>query len=194
MAETSEIDAWVALARLVPRVLTDVDAYTLPFEFVARPVLALDRNLMLYSSDAANVNAETRVKLRQRPIEDVLARLDWDEQYAGWRTARVIGYEDRFLGVVEITWADWCVAEIPLHRVRYVRNDLAGTTVWERRRGPPTEAQLLAVQEAYLRYCSESGVPAAAQPHDHAEVGDLHRDRDQLEPRPRPNPERHAVL
>ncbi|KAK7702487.1 hypothetical protein SLS57_011357 [Botryosphaeria dothidea] len=78
----------------------------------------------------------SRSKAKLRPVADVLDRLRWDESLGG-TAAYVVGYRDRFDGVLELSLDRW-VAEstaeewIPLHRVSYVKRHRDGTLVWWR--------------------------------------------------------------
>ncbi|RUP26651.1 hypothetical protein BC936DRAFT_138767 [Jimgerdemannia flammicorona] len=67
---------------------------------------------------------------RLKPAHEIYARLIWDTQIApdGLFT---VGYEDRFLGVMEATRAEFEEAEIPYHRIRYFKNS-AGDMLWNR--------------------------------------------------------------
>eukprot|EP00928_Gymnodinium_smaydae_P082277 TRINITY_DN65652_c0_g1_i1.p1 TRINITY_DN65652_c0_g1~~TRINITY_DN65652_c0_g1_i1.p1 ORF type:complete len:1288 (+),score=151.23 TRINITY_DN65652_c0_g1_i1:370-4233(+) len=66
-----------------------------------------------------------------RTVEDVLSRLRHDNSFA--TEEAIIGYEDRFLGPMEISLQDYDVfGDIPHHRVWYVR--LGKDIYWDRRR------------------------------------------------------------
>jgi uncharacterized protein (UPF0248 family) len=78
----------------------------------------------------AKKTAEPEVeKKRMRTSWDVYNRLKWDPSLRehNW----VVGYEDRFDGVLETTLEEFTLAEIPWHRVRYYKKN--GEVVWDRR-------------------------------------------------------------
>lgn len=68
-----------------------------------------------------------------RPEKDVLARLRWDPAYD--QDLVLVGWEDRWIGIVETPLAEWCPNggdwdEPPLHRIRYFKYD--GVVIWDR--------------------------------------------------------------
>ena len=144
----------------MPRVHKSDDPRAPPFVFVEAPKRKLDSSLMYYY---VGEDDEGDSIYKQHPIEHVLARLEHDEAYEHWRDRRVIGYLDRFMGIVELDWAQWQLAEIPLHRVRYVRNDWTAEIVWVREGPKQTEQQLKdqkkAREEAYDHYYHEMVLP-----------------------------------
>ncbi|KAL6074636.1 MJ1316 domain-containing protein [Balamuthia mandrillaris] len=73
-------------------------------------------------------------KNKLRSSKDVYDRLCWD---CTWPTADVvIGYEDRFEGMMEIDFDEFCPNEkggdIPFHRIWYFRTD--SEVIWDRRK------------------------------------------------------------
>eukprot|EP00026_Physarum_polycephalum_P011124 Phypoly_transcript_11324.p1 GENE.Phypoly_transcript_11324~~Phypoly_transcript_11324.p1 ORF type:complete len:367 (+),score=55.34 Phypoly_transcript_11324:83-1183(+) len=67
---------------------------------------------------------------RFRPSEDVYNRIKWDTEIS--QDDYIIGYEDRFIGDMEIPFAEFGFTEIPLHRIRYFKKD--DEILWDRRR------------------------------------------------------------
>lgn len=59
----------------------------------------------------------------------IMKQILWDPKLNF--TEFVVGYEDRFLGIIEVTAADFSKSEIPSHRIRYYKR--AGEIVWDRR-------------------------------------------------------------
>ncbi|KAI9831949.1 MAG: hypothetical protein M1826_002677 [Phylliscum demangeonii] len=74
-----------------------------------------------------------RPKLRS--ARDVLHRLRWDESFAD--DTYIVGYEDRFRGVLEVALADWLDEQteedfIPQHRILYFRRQSDGERIWDK--------------------------------------------------------------
>jgi len=67
---------------------------------------------------------------RFRPSEDVYNRIKWDTELS--QDDFIIGYEDRFVGDMEIPFAEFGDTEIPLHRIRYFKKN--DEVLWDRRR------------------------------------------------------------
>jgi uncharacterized protein (UPF0248 family) len=77
------------------------------------------------------------VKSKLRPASDVLNRLRWDphlnsEEY-------IVGYEDRFLGALEIDLESWKSEStdeefVPLHRILYFKRKVGGEIIWDRKK------------------------------------------------------------
>ncbi|KAI2080730.1 hypothetical protein LOZ36_006416 [Ophidiomyces ophidiicola] len=70
-----------------------------------------------------------------RPAADILSRLRWDRNMDS--SDYVVGYEDRFLGRLEILLDNWKTEQtdeefIPQHRIMYFRRKSDGVVVWER--------------------------------------------------------------
>ncbi|WEW54751.1 hypothetical protein PRK78_000176 [Emydomyces testavorans] len=79
------------------------------------------------------VPSKPGVKLR--PAADILSRLRWDPNIDSGNY--VVGYEDRFLGSLEIPLDNWKTEQtdeefIPQHRIIYFRRKSDGVVVWER--------------------------------------------------------------
>src|SRR5690606_3929250 len=71
-----------------------------------------------------------------RPAHDVLNRLKWDSTYD--IKDYVVGYDDRFLGIMEMgveAWQSELTGEewIPMHRVVYFKKVSDGMIIWDRR-------------------------------------------------------------
>ncbi|KAF2090140.1 hypothetical protein K490DRAFT_63014 [Saccharata proteae CBS 121410] len=74
---------------------------------------------------SSNSSSSSSAAVKLRPASDVLARLRWDQALGG-PDAYVVGYWDRFVGVVEIGAGKWEREStneewVPMHRVEYVR-------------------------------------------------------------------------
>ncbi|KAK6514540.1 hypothetical protein TWF281_004738 [Arthrobotrys megalospora] len=70
-----------------------------------------------------------------RPSHEVFNRLKWDSKYDA--SAYVIGYEDRFRGVLEIGVDKWKTEMsdeefVPMHRVVYFKDRKTGELLWDR--------------------------------------------------------------
>jgi uncharacterized protein (UPF0248 family) len=79
----------------------------------------------------------TSSKKYLRPVQDVISRLRWDASYDV--ESYLIGYEDRFAGVMEMPLASWKSEAtdeefIPLHRIVWIRKrGEDGEKIWDRR-------------------------------------------------------------
>ncbi|KKZ64259.1 hypothetical protein EMCG_09757 [[Emmonsia] crescens] len=70
-----------------------------------------------------------------RPASDILSRLRWDPSLHS--TEYIVGYEDRFLGAMEIPLDRWKSEQtdeefIPQHRILYFKQKTDGRVVWDR--------------------------------------------------------------
>ncbi|CAG8539067.1 24572_t:CDS:2 [Dentiscutata erythropus] len=68
---------------------------------------------------------------RFKPAHEIYNRLMWDKDQFGDFS---IGYEDRFLGIMETTREEFEEAEIPFHRIRYFKIISKGQIIWDRER------------------------------------------------------------
>ncbi|CAG8513166.1 6467_t:CDS:2, partial [Acaulospora colombiana] len=68
---------------------------------------------------------------RLKPAHEIYKRLKWDEEVIPGGDF-IIGYEDRFLGIMEATGRDFEEDEIPFHRIRYFKIASTGQIVWDR--------------------------------------------------------------
>ncbi|CAG8443563.1 hypothetical protein C2G38_2227344 [Gigaspora rosea] len=68
---------------------------------------------------------------RLKPAHEIYNRLIWDKEQFG---DFFIGYEDRFLGLMETTREEFEEAEIPFHRIRYFKIISNGQIIWDRER------------------------------------------------------------
>jgi uncharacterized protein (UPF0248 family) len=66
---------------------------------------------------------------RLKGADKVLNRLQWDPALNSEEF--VLGFEDRFLGVIELPVKDFLPRDIPSHRIRYYKKN--GELVWDRR-------------------------------------------------------------
>lgn len=71
-----------------------------------------------------------------RPASDILSRLRWDPALDSGDY--IIGYEDRFLGEMEMSLENWKGDQtheefIPMHRVLCFKRKADGVIVWDRR-------------------------------------------------------------
>jgi len=74
----------------------------------------------------------TKPKTRLRPFTEVLAHIKWDNKFD--TNEFIIGYEDRFEGIQEVSYAMWdseSQVEVPAHRVRFIKKT-NGQVVWDR--------------------------------------------------------------
>ncbi|CAG8631700.1 29588_t:CDS:2, partial [Racocetra persica] len=68
---------------------------------------------------------------RLKPAHEIYNRLVWEKEQFG---DFFIGYEDRFLGIMETTREEFEAAEIPFHRIRYFKIISNGQIIWDRER------------------------------------------------------------
>jgi poly(A) polymerase Pap1/2'-5' RNA ligase/uncharacterized protein (UPF0248 family)/endonuclease/exonuclease/phosphatase family metal-dependent hydrolase len=72
-----------------------------------------------------------------RPVQDIISRIIWDEAFD--ENNYIIGYEDRFSGIMEIDLVNWKTEQtdlefIPTHRIVWIRQKGdEGEKVWDRR-------------------------------------------------------------
>jgi poly(A) polymerase Pap1/uncharacterized protein (UPF0248 family) len=89
------------------------------------------------STAKASGSAQPEGSRKLRPIQDIIARIRWDEAYD--EKDFIIGYEDRFLGVKELELTSWKTEQtdlefIPSHRIVWIRRKGGdGEKVWDRR-------------------------------------------------------------
>lgn len=71
---------------------------------------------------------QPKVKERMKDIEAVMNKIKWDpnENKEDW----IIGYDDRFLGMLEQGYDEFAKSQTPIHRVRYFKKN--GVIVWDR--------------------------------------------------------------
>lgn len=70
-----------------------------------------------------------------RPAADVMSRLRWDDSIDSGDFS--VGYEDRFVGIMEKDLAEWRSEQtddefIPQHRIAYFKRRSDGVVVWDR--------------------------------------------------------------
>lgn len=85
------------------------------------------------ASKATSLQGQPGTKLR--PAADVLSRLRWDPNIDSGDY--VLGYDDRFVGCMEIPLDSWKTEQtdeefIPQHRILYFRRKSDGVVVWDR--------------------------------------------------------------
>ena len=71
---------------------------------------------------------ELRQNIKLKDADQIISRIKWDEKQD--KNEFCVGYEDRFLGIMEISFNDFEKSEIPLHRVKYFKKK--GEIVWDR--------------------------------------------------------------
>jgi uncharacterized protein (UPF0248 family) len=87
------------------------------------------------SSSASVPRTKSTNKLR--PVQDIISRIKWDPDLSA--DDFIIGYEDRFAGVMEIDLVNWKTDQthlefIPTHRIVWIRRKGdGGERVWDRR-------------------------------------------------------------
>jgi len=72
---------------------------------------------------------DTKNKRKFRPAEDVLSRIQHDKSLTA--SDFMIGYEDRFLGIKEMTLPEFDKGDVPFHRIRYFKQN--EEIMWDRR-------------------------------------------------------------
>jgi uncharacterized protein (UPF0248 family) len=79
----------------------------------------------------------TKSSNKLRPVQDIISRIKWDPDLSA--DDFIIGYEDRFAGVMEIDLLNWKTDQthlefIPAHRIVWIRRKGDdGERVWDRR-------------------------------------------------------------
>jgi len=76
---------------------------------------------------------KSKLKKGMRTAEDVFNRIKWDNdmKLKSW----MLGYEDRFLGLQEISFEEFPTSDMPFHRIQYFRDtseDGSGI-IWDKR-------------------------------------------------------------
>ncbi|KAK6498451.1 hypothetical protein TWF481_011043 [Arthrobotrys musiformis] len=84
---------------------------------------------------SATIHKTSGPTAKLRPSHEVFNRLKWDSKYDA--SAYVIGYEDRFRGVLEIGVDKWKTEMsdeefVPMHRVVYFKERKTGEILWDR--------------------------------------------------------------
>ncbi|KAK6497144.1 hypothetical protein TWF506_004619 [Arthrobotrys conoides] len=87
------------------------------------------------NASLTGVQKNTGPTAKLRPSHEVFNRLKWDSKYDA--SAYVIGYEDRFRGVLEIGVDKWKTEMsdeefVPMHRVVYFKERKTGDILWDR--------------------------------------------------------------
>lgn len=82
------------------------------------------------------MSQKKRPKLR--PALDVFNRLRWDDFYTSSDERFLIGYEDRFTGIIEMPMSSWRQEQtdeefIPQHRIVYFKRVSDGVKVWDKK-------------------------------------------------------------
>ena len=70
------------------------------------------------------------MKQKFKRVDKALDRILWDPKYKGRQDEFMIGYEDRFLGLMEVSIRDYLNSEIKSHRIHYFR--CGDDKVWDR--------------------------------------------------------------
>ena len=65
---------------------------------------------------------------RLRDGDYVINRILWDSSYK--KEDFTVGYEDRFLGMMEMPFEEFIISEVPKHRIRFFKQK--GTILWDR--------------------------------------------------------------
>ncbi len=60
--------------------------------------------------------------------DHIIHRILWDKSYDS--ADFTIGYEDRFLGTLELPFSEFIASEIPQHRIRFFKKK--GVIMWDR--------------------------------------------------------------
>ncbi|KYR00613.1 hypothetical protein DLAC_02637 [Tieghemostelium lacteum] len=64
---------------------------------------------------------EPQKKERFPAAEEIYNRILWDLPNPKDKNDFVVGYEDRFVGIIDVLFTKYELGEIPLHRVRYFK-------------------------------------------------------------------------
>jgi len=65
-----------------------------------------------------------------RTSEAVYNRIKWDKE---WNVDDfIVGYEDRFVGIMEIPFVEFATSDVPFHRVRYFKRAFNDEIMWDR--------------------------------------------------------------
>jgi uncharacterized protein (UPF0248 family) len=84
-----------------------------------------------YNSVSLVIGPRRRTQVHHKRLkgaDKVLARLQWDPALNSEEF--VLGFEDRFIGVIELPVKEFLPREIPSHRIRYFKRN--GELVWDR--------------------------------------------------------------
>ena len=103
------------------------------------PMLHLGQDMRNVKVDGDKKTTEDVKKPRMRTATDVISRIQWDPELL--EAEFFIGYSDRFLGIIEKNFAEFCwddlstvgmeTLAIPKHRIQYFK--YKADIVWDRR-------------------------------------------------------------
>jgi len=65
-----------------------------------------------------------------KPVDQILARFKYDEKLQTLQDEIIIGYKDRFVGIMETTIREYEMSDIVQHRIYYLQ--IRGVKVWDR--------------------------------------------------------------
>lgn len=60
----------------------------------------------------------------------IIDRIRWDSSLD--QNDFIVGYEDRFVGVLELSVEDFSSSQVPSHRVKYFKNIKTNEIIWDR--------------------------------------------------------------
>jgi len=81
----------------------------------------------VYFAGAQKLKAHEK---KMKMAEEVLDRIQWDPVFQDKMSSTVVGYKDRFYGVLEISYAEFRKSEIKAHRIFYIKH--GDEVVWDR--------------------------------------------------------------
>lgn len=87
---------------------------------------------ILISYNLTKIGHDGKHKIGQKfskSADKILKQIAWDERLKNGKFS--VGYEDRFLGIIEKPYEEFSNSEVPLHRVQYIKKD--GNLVWDRK-------------------------------------------------------------
>ena len=127
------------MAKCLDETMASLEARVVPRKEIWDMGLDIDHRKwdVFAANDEDVVKDAPATKEKLRPIQDIVNRIKWDESYNV--EDYVVGYEDRFDGVMEINLQDWKTEQtdlefIPTHRIVWIKKKGDdGERVWDRR-------------------------------------------------------------
>eukprot|EP01016_Furgasonia_blochmanni_P029554 TRINITY_DN31012_c0_g1_i1.p1 TRINITY_DN31012_c0_g1~~TRINITY_DN31012_c0_g1_i1.p1 ORF type:complete len:226 (+),score=65.81 TRINITY_DN31012_c0_g1_i1:81-680(+) len=118
------LDRWIELTPSLQE-LRDKRSYTLLGATISRDyvgVLATFKGINKFGK------GEEKAKEKMKEAEKVVNRILWDKSLR--QEDFTVGYEDRFLGIMEISFDEYTRSDIQYHRIKYFKKK--NEVVWDR--------------------------------------------------------------
>ncbi|GES76747.1 DUF455 domain protein [Rhizophagus clarus] len=113
---------------------------------------------------------------RLKPAHKIYERLIWDQDCISGANF-VIGYEDRFLGIMEATREEFESEEIPFHRIRYFKDVETGQHIWDREKRIDLITRIRRRKKHRLRELSEARQRTEEEERIEAEHDQMYEDK-----------------